>query len=455
MKKRCTSILAFLLVFLMTTTAFASNLNNAKNDLNKVSKDIKGTKEEIKNLEGEQQKVRGQLEEIEENLKTKEKELASVEKELSRSEAELKEVEKELQETEDELKATQERLELLKEQLEEAIQKANEQEVLNAERLRSMYMNSNSSYLEIILVAQSFNDLLDRINLIKQMVSYDQQVFDNMQQHRDEVNVRKQSCEEEELKILDYKEEIEENKAVLEKKHEEIKQTRRRISQQKSQIQATQNEKETLLNKLSQEEAEARKELEQQEKESKELEELIRKITAENKRKAEEAARKKAEEEARKKAEGNNNNSNNNNNSSRGNGSANSQGNLWPVPSSNHISSSFGYRIHPITGQNKHHKGIDIAGGVSNKAAVAMRDGVVILSQYYGTYGNCVIIDHGDGISTLYAHGWSTTVSVGQQVKQGDKVLNIGSTGSSTGPHLHFEVRKNGTPVNPLNYVSR
>lgn len=448
MKKRCTSILAFLLVFLMTTTASASNLNNAKKNLNNVSKDIKEAKQEINNLEGEQKEVRDQLDEIEENLKAKEQELASVEDKLKRSEAELEIVKNELQATEDELKATQENLELLKDQLDEAIQKVNEQEDFNAERLRSMYMNSNTSYLEIILASQSFNDLLDRINLIKQMVSYDQQVLDSMQHHRDEVDKKKQACEEEEQKILECKKEIEENKALLEQKHEEIKQTRKLISQQKNQILATQNEKETLLNKLSEEEAKARKELDQMEKESKELEELIRRITAENKRKAEEAARKKAEEEAKK-------NNNSNNNSSRGNGSANSQGNLWPVPSSNHISSSYGMRIHPITKQHKMHKGIDISGGVNNKSAVAMRDGVVILSQYYGTYGNCVIIDHGDGISTLYAHGWSTTVSVGQQVKRGDKVLVIGSTGSSTGPHLHFEVRENGTPVNPLKYVSR
>ncbi|NLC43461.1 MAG: peptidoglycan DD-metalloendopeptidase family protein [Clostridiales bacterium] len=451
MKKLCTSILTLLLVFLMTATVFASNLNNAKNDLNDVSKDIKGAKQEIKNLESEQEEVRGQLELIEENLKAKEQELAAIEKDLKRSEAELEKVENELQETEDELIATQESLELLKKQLEEAIQKANEQEELNGERLRSMYMNSSSSYLEIVLEAQSFNDLLDRINLIKQMVSYDQQVFDTMQQHRDKVDESKQSCEEEELKILECKKEIEENKAILEQKHEEIKQTRKRISQQRNQIQATQNEKESLLKKLSEKETDARNELDQMEKESKELEDLIRKITAENKRKAEEAARKKAEEEAKNK--NNSKNNNNSNNSSRG--SANSQGNLWPVPSSTHISSPFGMRLHPIAKVNKMHKGIDISGGVSNKAAVAMRDGVVILSQYYGTYGNCVIIDHGDGISTLYAHGWSTTVSVGQEVKRGDKVLNIGSTGSSTGPHLHFEVRKNGTPVNPLNYVSR
>ncbi len=442
MKKRCTSILAFILILLITTTTYASNLNDAKKDLSNVNGDIKETKQEIDDLKGQQNKVREQLEVIEENLRLKEQELSSVEKQLSRCQTELDEVINKLQETEDELTAIQESLEILKLQLEEAINQANEQEKLNAERLRSMYMNSSTSYLEIIFEAKSFNDLIDRINMIKQMISYDQQMFDSMQLHRDKVGERKQACEGEEQKILECKKDIEENKVILEQKHQEIENTKKRITRQKNEIQDSQNEKESLLNQLSEEEIQAREELEQQEKESKELEKLIREI--QKKRAAEEAARKAAEKAK-------------NNNSSRGNGnkSANSKGNTWPVPSSTHISSSFGYRTHPITRQWKLHKGIDISGGVSSKPAVAMKDGVVILSQYFGSYGNCVIIDHGDGISTLYAHGWSTTVSVGKEVKQGDTVLKIGSTGSSTGPHLHFEVRKNGVPVNPLDYVSR
>jgi murein DD-endopeptidase MepM/ murein hydrolase activator NlpD len=127
---------------------------------------------------------------------------------------------------------------------------------------------------------------------------------------------------------------------------------------------------------------------------------------------------------------------------------------VWPVPSSSYISSPYGYRIHPITHTRKFHSGIDIAAsyGVSIEAA---NSGTVIYAGWNGGYGNTVIIDHGAGVSTLYAHTSRILVSVGESVKGGEVIAKVGSTGLSTGPHLHFEVRKNGETTNPLNYVGR
>ena len=136
-----------------------------------------------------------------------------------------------------------------------------------------------------------------------------------------------------------------------------------------------------------------------------------------------------------------------------------SYGFAWPYGGSYYISSGYGYRIHPTLGYSKLHGGIDITGsGAYGKPIYAIANGQVILSQYYDSYGNCIMIDHGKyngtSIVSLYAHAASLYVSVGQNVTKGQQIGTVGSTGRSTGPHLHFEIRANGERVNPLNYYS-
>ena len=132
---------------------------------------------------------------------------------------------------------------------------------------------------------------------------------------------------------------------------------------------------------------------------------------------------------------------------------------IWPTLESSYITSPYGSRLHPIQGVIKNHDGIDI-GGKLGDPVYAAADGIVIYSQYNtGGYGNMVMIDHGlntNGVKivTLYAHGNKLLKSVGETVKQGDIIMEMGSTGNSTGPHVHFEVRENGTHVDPKNYLS-
>ncbi len=121
-----------------------------------------------------------------------------------------------------------------------------------------------------------------------------------------------------------------------------------------------------------------------------------------------------------------------------------------PVPG--RITSPFGYRIHPILGTRRLHTGVDMGSGYGTPIKAAA-SGRVILAAYYGGYGNAIIIDHGGGVSTLYAHQSRLGVSKGARVDAGQTIGYVGSTGLSTGPHLHFEVRKNGRPVNPLDYI--
>ena len=124
----------------------------------------------------------------------------------------------------------------------------------------------------------------------------------------------------------------------------------------------------------------------------------------------------------------------------------------WPVPGYSRVSSPFGYRIHPVLGVKKLHTGIDIP-APTGTPAVAVANGTVIYSGVQGTYGNTVMIKHDNGLVSLYAHNSSLVVRVGDKVKKGQVVSKIGSTGRSTGPHLHFEIRVNGTAQNPLSYL--
>ena len=139
---------------------------------------------------------------------------------------------------------------------------------------------------------------------------------------------------------------------------------------------------------------------------------------------------------------------------SSGGGSANASGSfLWPVASYVYVSSRFGLRVHPITGKTKSHTGIDIASN-QGTAVYASDGGSVTLAGWNGGYGNCIMIDHGNGYVTLYGHLSSISVSVGQTVSQGATIGAVGSTGNSTGPHLHFEVLKNGTRIDPEQFFS-
>lgn len=125
----------------------------------------------------------------------------------------------------------------------------------------------------------------------------------------------------------------------------------------------------------------------------------------------------------------------------------------WPVPGYTRITSSFGMRTHPITGVYKLHTGVDI-GAPMGANFIAANDGIVTYAGYNTAYGNMVIVDHGGGITTLYAHGSEILVQVGQTVLQGTPILKVGATGYATGPHAHFEVRINGEYVQPLDYIT-
>ena len=131
-------------------------------------------------------------------------------------------------------------------------------------------------------------------------------------------------------------------------------------------------------------------------------------------------------------------------------GVTSSSGFIWPINTS--VTSEFGYRVHPIFGTRRLHAGIDLGAGSGTKI-LATKGGTVISAGPYGGYGNAVVIAHGDGLSSLYAHQSKIAVSAGESVDRGEVIGYVGSTGQSTGPHLHFEIRESGEPVNPRRYL--
>lgn len=314
--------------------------------------------------------------------------IADLDKKLNATQQELANAQKQLSDITAKLNKTRKELEAAK-------QKENTQLKTMKERIRAMYISGELGYLEVLLGAKDFGDFITRLDVVKCIVDYDSNLFESYKQQRKLVEQKEKELAQMQIEAQNYKNQI--------------------ISRQRE-LQVAMASREGLMRDLERQQ----KLYEQQEDEllqqSKQLETVIQQLQAKSSIKY-------------------------------GGGKL-----LWPVPSSNVITSPFGMRLHPVLGVYRMHTGIDIAAN-TGASIVAAADGQVIFSGYYGGYGYTVIIDHGDGISTLYAHNSALLVKEGDTVKRGQVIAKAGSTGLSTGPHLHFEVRKNGVPVNPMDWL--
>ncbi|MBT9685228.1 peptidoglycan DD-metalloendopeptidase family protein [Pseudoflavonifractor sp. MCC625] len=281
----------------------------------------------------------------------------------------------------------------------EAVAREEAQYELFCQRVRAMEEGGNVSYWSIIFQAEDFTDLLDRINMVDEIMSYDQAVMDEL------VATRKQ--------IETLKADLETARAEQEAKKAEQEAKKAEQKQKVAEAQA-------LLDQINADAAEVNRQLEAESAAAAEIQqEIVEK-------------QKKLEEERKQ------------NNIVLDPGGDY----LWPLPGYYKLTSAFGYRIHPITNRPQSHTGIDIPapGGTAIKAC---KGGQVVTSAYHSSYGNYVVIDHGNGNSTLYAHMSSRAVSEGQMVSQGQVIGYVGTTGSSTGNHLHLEIRVNYTRTDP------
>lgn len=317
-------------------------------------------------------------------------------------------------------------------ELDKALEKETAQTELLRSRIRAMEENSTYSYASFIFDSSSVTELLSRIGDVNDIMHYDKTLEEEYMAAREDVESIKKSYEE-----ARHEQELLQNE--LDTKQAELDAQVEAAYTMIADIETLSDDAQAEYDAIAEEEAKAEETLQ-------------------------EAIRKRAAEQAKYNQNNNSNNGGGGNSGgsggnsggggSSGGGSATSLSNLqWPVPSCTLITSRFGYRVAPTTGASTYHGGLDVGAGMG-ASIVAAGAGDVIYAGENGGYGNCVMIDHGNGVVTVYAHMSSIGVSYGQYVTAGQYVGAVGSTGVSTGPHCHFEIRINGAQTDPAAYFS-
>lgn len=352
-----------------------------------------------------------QKEQVEEELKKAEEQLSYVQGELSEAVIQIQELDDKIQEYQKQLdevnakyKELQEKVQKSEEELKNAQEQYDKKLKLLQNRLVAIYKNGDTSYLDVLLNSKSIIDFVSKYFVVQRVVEYDSKTIEDLAIKKQEVEKINKQLQEDKANMKLAKVEAEKQSVVLTN---------------------TKTVHENYKNSLSESEKLINAEIDSYKKQQEELENLIR-YTIEG-------------STYELKYSG---------------GIM-----LWPTLESSYITSPYGSRLHPIQGVVKNHDGIDI-GGNTGDPIYASADGIIIYSDFNtGGYGNMVMIDHGlndEGIKivTLYAHGNKLLKNVGETVKKGDIIMEMGSTGNSTGPHVHFEVRENGTHVDPKKYLS-
>ncbi|MHB1393171.1 MAG: murein hydrolase activator EnvC family protein [Clostridia bacterium] len=352
------------------------------------------TPNEIDKLKQEQDKLNKQIQQTQQLMNQVKSEKKSVSKAIEDLDHKLNQAEDELSSVESLLSQLENQIAVTTRELERASGDASSQKELLKKRVRVMYENGNVGYLSVILNSTSFSDFISRLDFLKKIINFDMNLLNKMKSHRDSV-ADKRSHLESELK--------------------EKERLKNQIGEKKEQVATAKQDREKTLKDIT--------------KDLKELERQEDKLLAQSS----EIGKKIVSLQSSNKYIG---------------------GKIgWPSPGYYKITSPYGYRTHPILKKKKLHTGIDIA-VPSGSNIVAANAGKVIYAGYFGGYGNTVIIDHGGKISTLYAHNSKLLVKEGDEVEKGKIITKSGSTGLSTGPHLHFEVRENGQHVDPMKYLT-
>ncbi len=297
-------------------------------------------------------------------------------------------------ETEDRLAKAEQDLQRLEANLRQAETDYENVRMGTVARLQFLQRQQGSEGWAVLLQSQDFNDFLDRQYQLKRVYAADRQVLQDLK-------VKAEAIQQQKVAVEDQKNQV----ALL----------RQQLLSQKQQYEAEASEEKQLISRLKEQRSALEAAEAQLVRDSEQIANLIRqKLAAQS-------------------------------GAVRGTG-------RFVFPANARISSGFGNRVHPILGYSRFHGGVDFA-APQGTAIYAADSGQVIFSGWYGGYGQTVIVDHGGGLTTLYAHASRLLVREGQSVRQGQSIAAVGSTGLSTGPHLHFEVRRNGNPVNPMGYL--
>ena len=382
-------VLAVILALLMLLPIFSMIAGNASAV---TQSEIDALKKEQQESQAKQQELKEQLADVEADQQAAQQKRELLTQQLNAINAEIKNIDAQIAYYDGEIAQKEE-------ERKEAEAREQKQYELFCQRVRLMEEEGTVSYWSILFNAENFSDLLDRIADVDAVMDYDNAVMDQ---------------------LIATRQELERLQAELESARAEEQAAKEQQEAKKAEQQAKVAEAQKLLDQINANIEEVNRQLDEESAAAADIQ-------------AEIAKKQKQLEEERKQ---------------QNIVISSETGYLWPLPGYYRLSSQFGYRIHPITGVAHSHTGIDIpaSGGTSILAA---KSGQVVTSAYHYSYGNYVVIDHGNGNSTLYAHMRSRAVSEGQMVTQGQVIGYVGTTGSSTGNHLHFEVRDNYTRVDP------
>lgn len=345
---------------------------------------------EQEELQNQIQNATGNLEDVQNDLSENLQQVQKLDERISNSEAKIEELNTKITNLKTSITEIEGKLKVAQENYEK------QKEILEA-RLIAMYESGDTQYLDVFLQSRNMSEFLSNYFLITEIATYDMDLLEDME---------------------DKKRTIDTAMKKLQKNQEELTTSLQTQLKTSKILENTKKLRENYITKLSEEEKKIQAEIDEYTTQINSLNEEILNLAL------------------------------------KGIDTQYIGGVLaWPVPGYTRISSNYGTRYHPILHVTKLHTGIDISAPMGANF-VAANDGIVIKAGYNAAYGNMVIIDHGGGISTLYAHGSEILVQVGQTIKRNEPVLKVGSTGYSTGPHAHFEVRINGVVTNPIEYIT-
>ena len=387
-------IVFIVLVLCYTTIVHAENeVSNETNTTNATN----STNETGTDLQTQQQQLQEQIEQANQELSNTQSELSENLQEVEKLDEKISTSEAELQKLNEQVGTLKASMKQIEDELNEVTEKYEKQKKVFEKRVVALYETGEIDYLDILLNSNSVSEFVSSYYVIAEITEADNELLNDIAEKKDTIALSKEKLENEKEELAS------------------LVETQQRTSKI---LQNTKTIRESYISKLSDEEKEKQAQIDEM---TKQYEEVNRQIL--------ELAQ-------------------------QGLDTQYIGGELaWPVPGYTKITSKYRMRVHPITGQYKLHTGVDI-GAPTGANFIAANDGIVVKAEYNTAYGRMVIIDHGGGISTLYAHGSEFLVEVGQTVKRGDAVLKVGSSGYSTGPHAHFEVRINGVVTDPMPYIT-
>ncbi len=349
----------------------------------------------LSDLKNQLNNNKDKIDDKKEELSEIKKEQANVLEDIEALSKEINLLETEIDKLDSEINTLNSNIEQKQKDLDAKVAEMEKQEDLLKQRVVAIYETGSMSMLDVLLGSENLSDFLSKYYMMSEVAEFDNDLLEKMLEQKTQIESIKATLEQN-------KATIEENKKSVETKSDALSVSKRQLSAKNSELETNKTALSSSIDKLV--------------AESNKIESQIANM--------------------------------------QGGGSYSGGQMAWPLPGYSTITSPYGMRLHPTLGVYKMHTGVDIAGsGCNGKNIVAANGGKVITATFNTAYGNMIIIDHGGGISTLYAHSSKLLVSVGQTVSRGQVIARVGTTGYSTGSHLHFEVRINGKTTNPLSYI--